>query len=151
MAAIKYIILFAICFPSFGQGQGVDGGGGPPKTVLNRILDTNGNWRHVDDLNQDIKREFDYETILRNIGRTSGFVTSGSCDEGEIEAFKLCDNRRVLEGVLDINTRDHGLIDTETLRDLSPQWMEERNGEIWVDPRAPITDYQTSDGEIKPF
>lgn len=134
----------------YAQGAGTNDGG-PPRPTLNRFLDINGDWQHVDDLNQVIKRKYDYETILRNIKIPSGLVTSGSCDGSEVKTFKLCDNRRVLKGVLDINTRDHGLIDTETLRDLSPQWMEERNGEIWVDPRAPITDYQTSDGEIKPF
>ncbi|MCF8057765.1 MAG: hypothetical protein K9K67_00605 [Bacteriovoracaceae bacterium] len=147
MAAIKYIILFAICFPSFGQGQGVDGGGGPPRTSLSRFLDANGNWQSIEDLNHLIKRKHDYKDLLRNMGRSSELDIPSDCEN---PGFNFCDSR-VLQGVLDINTRDHGIIDTETLRDLKPEWMIESGGEIWVDPRAPITDYQTSDGEIKPF
>lgn len=143
----KIIILTLLILSSlsiYAQGDGGGGSNGGPGIILkswnNNILDTG---TRVDGEIRLPKISLD-----RFLDRNGNWQQIEDLNQGIEREY---DHMTVLKGVLDINTRDHGLIDTETLRDLSPQWMEERNGEIWVDPRAPITDYQTSDGEIKPF
>ncbi len=56
-----------------------------------------------------------------------------------------------LGDVVDMETTEYGVVDRETLRDLKPSWLQERDGEIWVRKDAPVVNYQTDNGEVIDF
>lgn len=53
--------------------------------------------------------------------------------------------------VLDIETKDQGVMDRETLLDTKPKWLRERSGNLWVKKDAPIVNYQNESGEVFEF
>jgi hypothetical protein len=68
-----------------------------------------------------------------------------------VNAPKIESEFELIGDVVDMETTEFGLVDLETLRDLKPNWLKERDGKIWLKKDAPVVNYQRDNGEVIDF